>query len=85
MGENGGFVSRPVQRSLAVVLRRHVVFMPEEAFEACGLPVTEAARNVQQQLCSDGSALPIDVRVRSFLNLIDSEPLVLQEVSLQPD
>lgn len=75
-GENGGYTTRPVQRSLAVVLRRHVLALPEKAFEACGVDYTAAAKSVQQERCpSDGRTLPIDVRVRKFLNLIDSERL----------
>lgn len=80
--EDGAIVGYPVHRSLAVVLRRHVMYVGPEVFESCGIPHTDKARIVGQQLCSDGNALPVDVRLRKMLNLIDREPLISTQVSL---
>lgn len=73
--ENGQITHRPVQRALAVNLRRHVMIVDQGTYERCGIPYTDEARITEQQLCSDETTLPFDVRLRHWLNLIDSETL----------
>lgn len=77
VNEGGEAKFRPVERSLAVTLRRHVVYLPQEVFESCGVPFTPEAKLVQQELCDDRTALPPDVRLRKYLNLIESKPFVV--------
>lgn len=76
--EDGQITHRPVERALAVNLRRHVVFVPEETYERCNIPYTDAARITEQQLCADDTTMPFDVRLRRSLNLIDSEPFEIR-------
>lgn len=73
--QGGQSIIRPTKRSLAVTLKRHVIFMPPEVYAQCGVEYTEAARIAEQKLCTDGARLPLDVTLRDRLNLIDSTGL----------
>lgn len=68
-------VVRPVKRSIAVTLKRHVVRVPEAMYEACGVPYSPEARIAEQKLCTDKSRMPLDVKIRQKLNLIDTANL----------
>lgn len=81
--EDGQITHQPVERALAVNLRRHVMFVPEETYQRCNIPYTDAARIAEQRLCSDDTTMPFDVRLRNALNLIDSEPLEIRESALR--
>ncbi|WP_353472923.1 hypothetical protein PVT71_02515 [Salipiger sp. H15] len=75
VGEGGKLLSRPIHdRTVAVTLRRHVVFMPQETFDGCGVDLGSALVT-QQMLCDADPRLPLDVRLRRSWNLIDREPL----------
>ncbi|MBE9639535.1 hypothetical protein [Salipiger mangrovisoli] len=75
VGEGGKLLSRPIHdRTVAVTLRRHVVYMPPETFASCGVEPGEALVT-QQRLCDSNPRLPLDVRLRRSWNLIDREPL----------
>ncbi len=64
-----------VERTVAVTLARWSNYVPEEVFAACGVPFSDAAQRTMEQTCSTGSALPADVTMRSYMNLIRREPL----------
>lgn len=80
---DGELSIRPIQRSLAVTLGRHVMYVPPERFAACGVDHTDAAKLVQQQLCTGTSRLPLDVKVRQLLNLVDRETLDFATASIK--
>ena len=82
LGTDGRLDYQPVARSVAVHLGNYVMNLPEAAFQACGVPFTSAADSVQRRQCSEGQTLPVDVRLRRFLNLIDSEPLPVIDAAL---
>ena len=74
--EDGSISVHPAgRRTLAVALRRHVNWLPDEVFRACGIDDLSDARLTMQELCSQGDLLPLDVRLRQKLNLIDHEEL----------
>jgi hypothetical protein len=78
--EDGKLFFRPVRRSIAVNLNRHVLYLPEAVFAKCNVPYSDEARVAMQTLCSDDESLPLDVKLRQMLNLIDSEPLEVAAV-----
>ena len=61
-------------RTVAVTLARHTNYLPEQSFAACGFEFNDQAQRVQQELCNDGEVLPLDVRMRRRLNLIEERP-----------
>lgn len=75
--ENGQITTRPVERAVAVNLRRHVMRLSPEAFANCGEDYSDKARITEQMLCTEKEDItfPFDVKLRKRLNLIDSEPL----------
>lgn len=62
-------------RTVAVTLARHTNFVTPQQFENCKIEPTKESQVVQQRLCNDGQGqLPLDVRARRLLNLIDERP-----------
>lgn len=75
--DNGQITTRPVERAIAVTLKRHVFYIPRQTFENCNVEYSDKAKLAEQMLCAGDEKMPFDVKLRQVLNLIDSEPFLV--------